>query len=243
MKTFITFITLIILFFWGSATSVDAQFIQNRTAGAPGVHQLIVQHGDQLNLTTEQKEQLIALQLERRSDLQRTTRRDARVRGDVRNQRRSPGQMQGTRGTRQFRSDRYAGYSEAIYEILTDEQISELQSIRTQHAEMQHELRILRNQMLVERAELEGDKVAETLELLNEISEQRKLMQVKRIENPNERNVASIQENLNEIRTIHDTLRNRLTVAEYEALMPVMRNERPFNRGNRASGRTMMRRR
>lgn len=240
MKTVITFI---ILFFWGSLASADAQFNQNRSAGAPGVHHLIIQHGDQLNLTAEQKEQLIALQVERRSDLQRTTRRDARVRSDVRSQRRSPGQVQGTRGTRQYRSDRLAGYSESIYEILTDEQISELQSIRTENAEKQHELRTLRNQMLVERAELDGDKAAETLELLNQISEQRKQMQIKQIESPGERNIEAIRENMNEIRTIHETLKNRLTVAEYEALMPVMRTERQLNRGNRASGRTMMRRR
>ena len=240
MKTLITFI---ILFFWGSLASADAQFNQNRSTGAPGVHHLIIQHGDQLNLTAEQKEQLIALQLERRSDLQRTTRRDARVRGDVRTQRRSTGQLQSTRGTRQYRSDRFAGYSESIYEILTDEQISELQTIRSQNAERQHELRTLRNQLLVERAELDADKAAETLELLNQISEQRKQMQVKRIENPDEKNIEAIRENLNEIRTIHDTLRNRLTVAEYEALMPVMRMGRQFDRSHRASGRTMMRRR
>lgn len=256
MKTLITFI---ILFFWGSLTTAEAQFMQNRGMSAPGIHQMIIQHGEDLNLTDEQKQQLVELQTEWRSEV-RTPRRDTRVRGDVRTPRRGTAQFEAsTRGNRQVRAnrtpradyrsgtawnrDRFADQTEKVFDILTEEQISELQSIRLDYIDRQHEYMTLRNQTLVNQADIDSEKAGEVLELLNQISESRKQVQADRIENITDWDANAMRNHLAEVRTIHNSLRHLLTVAEYESLMPAGVMGRQGHRGSKATGRTIMRRR
>ncbi len=246
MKTIITFI---ILFFWTSLSSVEAQFMQNRGMNAPGIHQIIIQHGEDLNLSDEQIVQLIELQYEQRAEA-RTTRRDARVRGDMRSQRRGTPQTRAyrapraeTRASTVWYRERYSEQIEKIFDILSEEQISELQSIRLDYVERQHEYSTLRNQIFVEKAEIDSEKAGDVLELLNQISEQRKQMQTERIENPGEWDEDAMRNHFAEIRSVQNNLRNLLTIAEYESLMSTGVIGRQGHRGNMASGRTFMRRR
>ncbi len=250
MKTILTFL---VLFLWGSTSSLNAQN-QYRSVMAPGVQQIITQYGDQLNLTDQQKTDLIALQTEMRSDWQRPgvrgdrRQRDFNQRGNIRSDRRSG--RQGIRGSDiESRWERYADHQEAIRDILTDTQIEQLKNIRLNRIESQHEFRTLRHRAMIEQAELNSDKAAEVAAGLNRISELHKEIQIQRVENPEGFDREAMQQVMDEIRTIHEELRNTLTVAEYQKLRPGMRagfgtgiSQRGTQR-SAASGRMFMQRR
>ncbi|MEX0944520.1 MAG: Spy/CpxP family protein refolding chaperone [Balneolaceae bacterium] len=249
-------LTLNLLFFWGFLSSVNAQ-IQNRSAYLPGVQQIIMQHGDELNLTEQQKTDLIALQIERRSEFQRPgirgngsrgqmtgQRRDNNRRGNVRDNRRdgSQGLFRAERSMQVNRSERMIEHQEAIREILTDQQISQLQSIRLERIEQQHEFRSLRNRTIVTNAEIDENKVDEVIAKLNQISEHQKNMQIQRLENEGEVDAEEMQQNMDEIRTIHEDLRNLLTVSEYQSLRPGLMAGQRQQGSQRSSARFMQRR-
>ena len=250
MKTILTFT---LLFLWGSCSSLNAQN-QYRSAMVPGVQQIVTQYGDELNLTDQQKADLVALQTEMRSERQRpgvrgdSQQRGFNQRGNVRNDRRSG--RQGIRGSgTEIRWERNTDHQEAIREILTDTQIEQLKNIRLNRIESQHEFRTLRHNAMIERAELDSDKSAKVAAGLNRISELQKEMQVQRLENPEGFDREAMQQVMDEIRTIHEELRNTLTVAEYQLLRPGMRagtgigiSQRGTQRSS-ASGRMFMQRR
>lgn len=237
MKTILTFL---ILFIWGSTSSLNAQN-QNRSAAIPGIQQLITQYGGQLNLTDQQKADLIELHAERRADWRRDGLRGNSRRGQMTGQRRGFDQRamvrgngrSGSRGTRgagiaskdiETRWERFAEHQEAIQEILTDVQIEQLDNIRLDQIESQYELRILQHNTMIDRAELDSEKATEVSAALNRINELHKEMQVQRMVNPDSFDREAMLQILDEIRTIHEGLRNTLTVAEYQRLKPGFRD-------------------
>lgn len=248
MKTILTFL---VLFLWGTCSSLNAQN-QYRSAMIPGVQQIITLYGDELNLTDQQKADLVTLHSELRSERQRPgvrgnwQQRGFNQRGYVRSDRRSG--RQGIRGSGiETRWELYTDHQNAIREILTDTQIEQLKNIRLDRIENQHEFRTLRHNAMIERAELDSDKAAEVATGLNRISELQKEMQVQRLENPEGFDRDALQQIMDEIRTIHEELRSTLTVAEYQKLWPGMRagigiSQRGTQRSS-ASGRMFMQRR
>lgn len=256
MKTILTYL---ILFLWGSTSSLNAQ-IQNRSANIPGVQQLITQYGDQLNLTDQQKADLVELQTERRADLRRDGIRGNSRRGQMTEQRRGFNQRgmvrgdrrsgrQGARGAGIARGDfetrweLYAEHPEAIQEILTDVQIEQLENIRLDRIESQYEFRALRHSAMIERAELDSEKAAEVSAALSRINELQKEIQIQRVENPEEFDREAMLQVMDQIRTIHVDLRNTLTVAEYQQLLPGFRDGVGQRGSQRPTGRMFNQRR
>ena len=254
---FVLILTLLLL--WGSNSSLNAQN-QNRSAFMPGVQQIITQYGDELNLSDQQKSDLIALQVERRAEWQRPGVRGDRQRGQMTGQRRSTGQRGSVRGDRrsdrqgargagfergdiEARWERSANYHEDILEILTDSQIAQLKSIRLERIENLYEYRALRHDAMIERAELDGEKAAEVSSKLNRINELHKRMQIQRMENPDQFESEALQQVMDEIRTIHEELRSTLTVTEYQNLQPGFRAGVGQSGRQQSSGRMFMQRR
>ena len=254
---FVFILTLLLL--WGSSSSLNAQN-QNQSGHMPGVQQIITQYGDELNLTDQQKADMITLQIERRSEWQRPGVRGDRQRGQMTGQRRSTGQRgtvrgdrrsdrQGARGTGFERSDietrwdRSADYRIEILEILTDAQIAQLKSIRMDRIESQYEFRSMRHNAMIERAELDSGKAAEVTSKLNRINELQKRMQIQRMENPDQLDSEALLQVMDEIRTIHEELRSTLTVTEYQKLQPGFRSGVGQRGRQQASGRMFMQRR
>lgn len=254
-----TILTLIILFLWGSTSSLNAQN-QNRSATIPGVQQLITQYSDQLNLTDQQKADLVELQTERRANWRLDGVRGVNRRGQMSGQRRGFNQRGMVRGDRrsgrqgargagiaggdlETRWESYAEYQDEIRDILTSEQIEQLKSIRLDRIENQYEFRALRHNAMIERAELDSEKAAEVSAALNRINELQKEMQVQRVENPEEFDREAMLQVMDEIRNIHVDLRNTLTVAEYQQLQPGFRAVIGQRGSQRPSGRMFNRRR
>lgn len=261
-------LTLILIFFWGSLTSLNAQQLY-RAASAPGVQNFIIQYGDLLELTDQQKAELLTLQADRRatmrSDRQRgsMTGRQGRVgqqQRSVRGQQRSVwgqqrsvwGQQRGNmpsvseRGALQNRSVQFELRRDnlgAIRTILSDEQISKLQDLRAERIESRHELRMLSNKTIVESAISDSEKAGEVIGLLNRISEIQKENQVLRFGYDDEIDRDKMLENVAKIRSIQDELQNKITVAEYRSLRPVMSMGRAGFAGQRqrAAGRGLLR--
>lgn len=62
-------LTLLLLFSLGSYTSINAQQM-NRSSAQPGIQNFIIQFGETLELTDQQKSELLTLQVDRRSEMQ-----------------------------------------------------------------------------------------------------------------------------------------------------------------------------
>lgn len=251
--------TLTLLLLWGISSSLNAQN-QNRSGLLPGVQQIITQYGDELNLTDQQKNELIALQLEQRAEWQRPGVRSERQGGQLTGQRRSTGQRGAVRGDRRSgrqdirglgiersnfenRWERLTDYHEGILEILTDRQVDQLKGLRMDRIESQYEFRALRHNAIIERAELDPDKTAEVRTKLNRINELLKRAHIQRIENPDQFESEVMKQVMDEIRNIHEDLRNTLTVAEYQRLQPEFRAGTGLRGSQRPTGRMINRQR
>lgn len=226
----------------------------------PGVQQIITQYGDQLNLTDQQKTDLITIQMERRAEWQRPGVRGDRQRGQMTGQRRSSGQR-GTAGSDrrsgrqgfqaagldrsdiEARWDRISEYNEEVLDILTESQISQLKEIQLDKIESQYEFRALRHDAMIERAELDSEKAADVAAKLNRINELQKRMHIQRIQNTDPVDSDAMIQVMDEIRTIHEELRSTLTVSEYQNLQPGFRSGFGQRGGEQAAGRFYMQRR
>jgi hypothetical protein len=239
MKTLLAFA---VLFFWGTLSAAEAQ--QRGWNGTmPGIQQLVIEHGDELNLTDEQKTALVEKSIERRSEMRTQRTRGIRQRNNIRGERRgesSRWQQQSPESRDQERPYLSRDNSELLREILTEDQLATLQNIRIERAEKQHEFRTLRHQSLVESAGLESGKAEEVIRMLNSISEHQKMRQITYIENPDEWNRPAARESAQQLRDMHDEIKHLLTAAEYEKLQRTMRPGGAFQQ-NRLSSRPMMR--
>lgn len=226
-------LTLFLLLTLGTYSSMNAQ--QNRANAQPGVHNFIIQYGDALELTDQQKTELLTLQADRRSAMQ-----SDRQRGRLGQQQRAVRGQQ--RGTMRFNTDRNrrdrpnraefrSEHREAMMEILTDEQKSALLDIQTERVENRSEVLMLQNRTLVENTITDSDKAEEVIGLLNRITEIRKENQLHRIENSGEIDREMMLENVTEIRSIQDELMSKITVAEYRTLRPAFSNGRQRSEG------------
>ena len=227
---------LFLLLTLGTFTAVQAQGWANN---APGIQKMILDFGDDLNLTEEQKADLLAVGIDRRSEVERRGMgmRSDRQRGNWRNeqrenmdrrqgvQRQRTGE-QGVRSGRMLNPERRAHSEEMhqkVNEILTGEQAEKLHSLRVERMEKQHELRTIQNRRLAEQAGIAGDKAEDVTSLLNRQSELRKEIQVLRLTPADGPDHDAMMELMEQIRNSNAEMKNLLTASEYEKLRSMMR--------------------
>jgi len=227
---------LFLLLTLGTFTAVQAQGWANN---APGIQKMILDFGDDLNLTEEQKADLLAVGIDRRSEVERRGMgmRSDRQRGNWRNeqrenmdrrqgvQRQRAGE-QGVRSGRMLNPERRAHSEEMhqkVNEILTGEQAEKLHSLRVERMEKQHELRTIQNRRLAEQAGIAGDKAEDVTSLLNRQSELRKEIQVLRLTPADDPDRDAMMELMEQIRNSNAEMKNLLTASEYEKLRSMMR--------------------
>ena len=219
---------------------------QNRSIAQSGVQNFILQYGDALELTDQQKSELLTLQIDRRSAMQSERQRGRmgqEQRGALAQQRGVRGQQRGSmrsdsdseRRDRSIRADRRSEHRDAILDILTDDQKTKFYELRAERIENRTEVLRLRNRTLVESTISDDSKAEEVLGMLNRITDIQKENQLDRIENAGEMDREKMVENVTEIRSIQDELMSMITVTEYRALRPALvagqQRQRPGGRG------------
>lgn len=222
-------LTLLLLLTLGFFSSMNAQQ-PNRSFAQSGVQHFIIQYGDALNLTVQQKSELLTLQADQRSAMQ-SQRQSSRM---GQHQRAFRGQQRGAmrfnsdrnRIDRSILAERRSDHRDAIMDILTDEQKVKLNEIQAENAESRSEVLMLRNRTLVESAITDSDRAEEVIGMLNRISEIQIENQMQRIENAGEIDSEKMVENVTEIRSIQDEMMSKITVEEYRSLRPAIANGR-----------------
>jgi len=213
-----------------------AQPMNRGGMNAPGIQYLITELGDELELTDDQKNELIALQIEHRNEFRsddRATRKGKR--GDFR---RGRGSGNFDRGVRQDRFEARMEMRQEVLDILTDEQVQLLQTNMTEKAEKAHEFRTFRHQIIVDEAGIEGDKAEQVLNLLNAQSANRLELAKQRIQNPTKVDQDLWSGHLENMKETNDQLQSILTVDEYQELRENMGfGNRGPNNGRRGAGR------
>lgn len=227
---------LTLIFIVGLHTQTEAQQFQRGWMGNyQGVQHLIVQHGDDLQLTDSQKTELAAISLERRQGVQRNMRMGRGDRGSMRGNRQMRQQNDEARTERRMeaanqRAEFRTEMQQKIREILTDDQVQILHTIIDERAEKAHEYRVLRHEVMLEKAEISGDKAARVLALMNQQSENRLNMEKSRMENPGAADFESRQEHFRQMQEMREELKQILTAAEFENLQGYMGMQQPQNR-------------
>jgi len=223
-----------------------AQPMNRSGMNSPGIQYMITEYGDELELTDDQISELIALQIEHRNQFKMNNRQMMQNRkGDFRR-----GQNDGRRGMRgrgfrnadpewmQARNETRMEMRQQVMDILTDEQVEELQSILTVKAERAHEFRTLRHQYIVNEAGIESDKEEQVLSLLNAQSANRLELAKQRIQNPTKVDQDLWSGHLENMKETNDQLQSILTVDEYQELRENMGfGNRGPNNGRRGAGR------
>jgi hypothetical protein len=238
MKKALIISTLLMLI---SAATLLAQPQRGAMNGMPGVQSLVVQYGDQLELTDEQISDLIALRVERMGQFQG-------LRGNM--QRGNRGNRGNINRPNRPNAGRGAGpgyayvdeMQEDILEILTDEQTSTLRDLMMERASRSHEFRTRIHDYAIRQSEIEGQKADQVSDMLNRMSTHRMQMAQQQISNPD----ADVSDLWNEHRDLmdetYDSLSELLTVSEFQSLREnlgmgwnrnVPRGAKRLNRGQR----------
>lgn len=222
-------VLLLVFLFATAATQIISQPLGRMGFNSPGVQQLITQYGDELQLTEDQKSQLIQLQMEHRKQFQTYGRRSMNGRGN-RGHRNFRGNRPGTdQGSMMGPGYCCTGFGGAnwqsrldmrneVLDILTDDQRELLQDKMLEQAESAHEFRTLRHEYIVSESGIEGDKAAQVLDLLNAQSEVHLNLAKQRIINPGDITLGQLEERFQQMRNTHNELRNFLSVDEYDNL-------------------------
>lgn len=196
---------------------------QQSMMSSPGVQQIVMMYGDQIDITNDQLAEIIEKQLEYRE-----TMRSARMQSNRANR----GQQQ--RQVRQVENLRGQHSQSILRSVLSDAQMNRLTELMKNRAEYSHNYMTIRHQKIVDRSGLEGDKKGAVLEVMNRHADQRHQLQLKMIENPSSVDAEERQQMMDQMRADMDDLKSMLTVEEYENLMQLMgqRQNRPNNRMN-----------
>lgn len=204
----------VIIFAAGTFSQIQAQ-------GGGGGEQFILKYGEQLELTDTQKEQILALTYERRSERQSRA-RNSRERGVRRG---------GERGNRDHmqnnRMENMNEFRSGFPDILTDGQTAELRELRAAEIDERTELTRLRHNMMVEQAGIEGEKAQSVLAIMNRNAEAMADMQKERIMSGEEMTRETMQAHREQMEQYHEEIKNLLTAAEYEKLQQQMKSNRP----------------
>ncbi len=227
MYRLITLITFLLI--------ASSAFGQNRSP-----HQnFVMQFGEDLQLTEQQISQIVALQLERRSAMQkqrRSPRQGEARRGQPQNEQRI-GQTRGDQRASQegrFSEDREEHHNQ-IMSILTDTQKAQLIELRKQRANQAHNYRTIKHAEMIKKADLSRSKSRDVQRILDAHSKSMLDLQLARIESGTMGSDQQARRAANA--ETHNKLREMLTVAEYEALGFGLGNRQNFEgRGQQRSG-------
>ncbi len=218
MKTMKEAFLLALCVLLGTISQVMAQPMNRAGLNAPGIQTLIIEYGDDLNVTDEQKNELIALQIEHRNEFREVVREKFRRDRDGSRGARDLGFRNSDPDSRQARFDSRMELRQEVLDILTEEQIGQLQAKLIEKAEKAHEFRTFRHQYIVNATGIEGEKAEQVLTLLNDQSANRLELDTKRIQNPAEVDRDLFVNHFQQMRDTDDELRSILTVDEYESL-------------------------
>ncbi len=210
-----------------------AQPSQGRGMAAPGVQQIVMMYGDQLQLTDDQISEIISKQISYRQTMRESRMQQNRgQQGQRRNEDNRPQNM-----GENLRSQHS---SSILNSVLNEQQREQLKSILIDRAEYGHEYRVIRNRILVETAGLSGAKAEETRAILDKHSSLMKNMRMSEIEDPGTNRTEERQQMMSEMQSDREELKSILTVDEYQNLMQLMEHrtnrrendgrQRPFNR-------------
>lgn len=241
-------LTLTLLISFGALSSIQAQ---QRSLSQPGLQHFIIQYGDVLELTDQQKSELLLLQADRRSTMQNDRQRGSmtgqrsrmtRQQPDVRGQQRGALRSNSDRNQRgrSVQNARLSEHRAAISDVLTADQLVKLHEIRVEQIEERSDLLKLRNRTLVENSITDTQKAEEVINSLNRMVEIQKKSQLIRLENQGEADPEKMVEYVAEIRSIQNELMDIMTVAEYQSLRPVFASGM---QRHRAEGRRVYRNR
>lgn len=241
-------ILLLVFLFTSAVSQVLSQPMNRPGMNTPGVQQLIIQYGDELQLTDDQKDQLLALQIEHRKqfqDYRGPANRNSR--GKFRDNR--SGNRQGSMRGQGFNNPEWRGRNwearlemrNEVLELLTEDQQQLLHEKMIERAERAHEFRTFRHEYIINEAGIEGEKADQVLALLNAQSANRLEMAKQRITNPEEMNRDLWADHFQQMKETDVELRTILTVDEYESLRQHIgfgkRFQGNFGRGYRMRGR------
>jgi Spy/CpxP family protein refolding chaperone len=225
-------LALFVLILTVSVTAVHAQNVQGWGNQFPGIQHMILEFGDELNLTDKQKADLLAIGMEHRDRIERREVRGDRRRADMRgSQRGSADRQRGVQGQRRATRDErmqerrtLAGERhQQVYDLLTGEQIEKLHTLCAERIQQQHDLRVLQNRVVVEKAGIEGRKAEQLISLLNRQSELRSEMQIQNVSMVALPDTTVRQNLMEQISESNDEIKNLLTAAEYQKLRDTMR--------------------
>lgn len=225
-------LALLVLIFAGSVTCVFAQNVQERGNQFQGIQQMILEFGDELNLTDKQKADLFAIGREHRDRTERREVRGGQQRSDMQGNRRgSVNRQSGVQGRKRAdRNDRMqerrgvaTEMHQQIYDVLTEEQIEKLRALRTERIQKRHELRVLQNRAVVETSGIDSRKAEQVILLLNRQSVLRTEMQIQHVSMVSVPDMKERQNLMEQIRESNDEIKNLLTAAEYQKLRDTMR--------------------
>lgn len=226
-------VTFILIF--GFSFHVYGQHFGELHNGFPGIHQIIAEYGEQLNLSDDQKSELIAIQLDRRQNIRANRVRNQRT--DRPGMRSHRGSMRNTDERNNQVSEMTSAYFEKVNEVLTDTQEQILRSLLIDKVHQNRELQILQNNEILSRAGIEGENAIRVLEILNRQSEAAADLAVYRIENPDE----SVREKLREFAQLRrdglNEMKQFLTATEFENLQQMSRFS---NQGRQSTARRFL---
>ena len=197
-----------------------------------GGQNFIVQYSDVLELSDEQKKELIAITLEQRTErrfAQQENRGDRRpaVRGNRQNNRQGPGvRGSGLQRDNETRFEYRAEMHNRIREVLTEEQLVKLEALREDRINSVTELRTLRHEVMIEKAGLEGEKATRVKELLDNHAKNRPV-NTGDFSRESANQYREVRQE--EFTALHNELKQLLTAAEYENLQKYMSQGRASN--------------
>lgn len=129
---------------------------------------------------------------------------------------------------------------EAVHSILTEDQVEKIQTLQSERRASLSEFRALRQQIAIERAELEPAKAERVTALMDQMNQQRDALHALRFESAGAPDIEKMRLIQEEMRTIQEQLRDELTVNEFRALQQAGFGNQ---QGNRNNGRGQMRNR
>ncbi len=205
---------MILILLFAGVTALNAQQMINSLQGA---ERFILQHGDELNLTEDQKQQMLSMGIERRSQTREVRTERMQPRRGAAIQRGERGGQRAERGQRNDRRVEGQRLAELYQNILTDEQMQRLTELRNERNESMQEVRILRNRVAVEHAGIDEPKRTEVIEILD-----RRTTIMAGLDWQRGQRNSNLQESMPELRELQDELKNLLSAAEYEKLQQTM---------------------
>lgn len=226
---------VVILFLFVLKTDGIAQQGQWSGQLMPGVHHFIIQHGEDLQLTGDQKKEILAISLERRGERQMRQRPDRRDRRQAFRGQRQYSQRGNTARGQRFagawsgRQETRFGMQNQIREILTADQVEKLEGIIAERASRMDEIRTLRHDVMIEKAGIEGEKAVQVKSIMDRHAENRPEWNIDDAESTREAMIAFRNERWKHMESLHTELKEILTAAEYENLQSYMMQGRSAN--------------